>query len=90
MITAIRPYTPQHRQQQNFGATLEKEFIVACDTDPTRFNRIMSFIGGTRKCDYTEIENKPIIEPIIRRQQAAGKEISPTLQKICKRLNIKL
>jgi hypothetical protein len=42
MITAVRPYSPQQRQSQNFGQKIPGKFIQGCiDGDAESMNRIM-------------------------------------------------
>lgn len=76
MITAVRPYTVQSRQQQqnNFGSKIPDKFLQACRKGSAEF---MNRIRDGFPHDYTIAENQAAIREIIEDPKT---KMTPTLQ----------
>ena len=84
MITAVRPYTAQNNQRQNFKSKIPKEFLQGCrEGDCEYMNRIMEGFPHS----YTVAENKEAIKKVIEDPKT---KMSPSLKDLADLFGIKL
>ena len=83
MITAMRPYNTQKRQNQNFRMKIQENLLQGCREGNVEFiNRIISGVPGI----YTVEENQTVIRQII---EDPATKMTKALQNLGKYLGVK-